>query len=58
MKNISKFSFDNISIFIDYGRVPILVSLLNSPKDDIREQVGVVSWFYDNYTISIKQVVR
>ncbi|XP_022847344.1 disease resistance RPP8-like protein 3 isoform X2 [Olea europaea var. sylvestris] len=36
--SISNGSSDNINIMIDHGAVPILVSLLSSPEDILREQ--------------------
>ncbi|CAA3014144.1 late blight resistance homolog R1A-3 isoform X1 [Olea europaea subsp. europaea] len=38
MTCISNGSSDNINIMIDHGAVPILVSLLSSPEDVLREQ--------------------
>ncbi|CAI9778389.1 unnamed protein product [Fraxinus pennsylvanica] len=38
LKGISKYSPDNINMLIDHGVIPILASLLRSPKDDLRKQ--------------------
>ncbi|CAI9778376.1 unnamed protein product [Fraxinus pennsylvanica] len=42
IEGISKCSSDNINMLIDHGAIPILLSLLRSPEDDLREQVKTV----------------
>ncbi|CAI9778464.1 unnamed protein product [Fraxinus pennsylvanica] len=39
---ISTISFGHINILIDHGAIPIFLSLLRSPDDDLCSKVGVV----------------